>query len=86
MLGVWRHTVGGMALPHTVAGYDPRYWGMVFPLGMYTASTFRFATATDVVVLERIPELFIYVALLAWTVVGIGLVRRTLERTSRFAD
>lgn len=84
VLGVWRHTVGEMALPHTVAGYDPRYWGMVFPLGMYTASTFRFATVTGIAALERIPDLFIYVALLAWTIVGVGLVHRVLEWMSRF--
>ncbi|WP_336364586.1 tellurite resistance/C4-dicarboxylate transporter family protein [Halalkalicoccus salilacus] len=85
VLGVWRHTIGEMALPHTVAGYDPRYWGMVFPLGMYTASTFRFATATDIGVLDPVPELFIHVALLAWVVVGIGLVRRAFVWASRFA-
>ena len=84
VLGVWRHTVGEMALPHTIAGYDPRYWGMVFPLGMYTASTFRFATVADIHVLEIVPESFIHVAMLAWAVVAIGLVRRAFERTSRF--
>lgn len=77
--------IGEMALPHTVEGYDPRYWGMVFPLGMYTASTFRFATATDIGVLDPVPELFIHVALLAWVVVGIGLVRRAFVWASRFA-
>jgi len=75
-LGVWRHSVGGIALPHTVTGYRPRYWGMVFPLGMYTASTLRLGGATDLAVLTQMPQWFVYVALLAWVSVSVGLARR----------
>jgi tellurite resistance protein TehA-like permease len=78
-LGVWRHTVGGVALPHTTAGYKPRYWGMVFPLGMYTASTLQLGTITDLTVLTHIPQLFVYIALAAWGVVAIGLARRLVD-------
>ncbi|WP_089673440.1 tellurite resistance/C4-dicarboxylate transporter family protein [Halohasta litchfieldiae] len=79
ILGVWRHTVGGIALPHTLEGYRPRYWGMVFPLGMYTESSLRLGTVTDLTVLTDIPELFVYVALIAWVGVSVGLVRRLVD-------
>ena len=36
ILGVWRHVYRRFPLR-----YDPLYWGAVFPLGMYTACTFR---------------------------------------------
>lgn len=79
VLGIWRHTVGGIALPHTVAGYRPRYWGMVFPLGMYTESTLRLGTVTDITLLSQIPHIFVYVALLAWICVTVGLVGRLVR-------
>lgn len=71
VLGFWRH--GYKRHPFT---YDPLYWGLVFPLGMYTAATLRMAEAMDLTFLRPIPEYFIYVALLAWACVFIGLVRR----------
>lgn len=85
VLGAWRHAYGGIALPHTVDGYDPRYWGMVFPLGMYTACTVRFADATGLELIRIVPEYFVAVALLAWVVVAIGLLRRISQYTVRSA-
>ncbi|HEX5106807.1 MAG TPA: tellurite resistance/C4-dicarboxylate transporter family protein [Vicinamibacterales bacterium] len=68
ILGVWRHGVERFPLR-----YDPLYWGAVFPLGMYTACTWRLSQAIDVPSLAAIPRVFIFIALFAWTLTFAGL-------------
>ena len=55
-------------------GYDPLYWGAVFPLGMYTVCTFRVAGMLDEPPLLIIPRVYLYVALGAWTLTFTGLL------------
>lgn len=71
ILQFWRH-----ALKKFPLAYDPLYWGMVFPLGMYSASTSRLSAVMDLPFLWWIPRLFVYIALAAWLVVSAGLLRR----------
>lgn len=80
ILGAWRHLY--KRYPFT---YDPQYWGMVFPLGMYTACTFRLSQAVEVPFLVIIPRYFIYVALLAWVLTFIGMVKDLLTGSAKVA-
>ncbi len=75
ILGVWRHVYRRFPLR-----YDPLYWGAVFPLGMYTACTYRLADAVGVPALRAIPAVTIYVALAAWTLTFAGLVAELVAR------
>jgi tellurite resistance protein TehA-like permease len=70
VLGVWRHGVKRFPLR-----YDPLYWGAVFPLGMYAASTFEMARALELEFLYVVPRYAVYVALAAWALAFSGLLR-----------
>ncbi|HPI79086.1 MAG TPA: C4-dicarboxylate ABC transporter, partial [Cyclobacteriaceae bacterium] len=56
------------------------YWGAVFPLGMYTVSTFEMADAMSLGFLLPLPRYFVYLALMAWAITFIGLLRTLFRR------
>jgi tellurite resistance protein TehA-like permease len=70
VLAIWRH--GIKRFPFT---YDPMYWGAVFPLGMYAASTLRMMQAMSLDFLGLLPHLMFGIGLAAWTILFIGQLR-----------
>ena len=75
LLGVWRYVYKRFPLT-----YDPLYWGAVFPLGMYTAATYRMTEAMPLAFLRPVPRYFIWVAYGAWLATFAGLVRSLMRR------
>ena len=77
-LGFWRHVYKKFPLK-----YDPQYWGMVFPFGMYTVCTFQLANAIGFPRLLVIPRYFIYLALVGWVGASLGLIGSLVKNTPR---
>ena len=77
-LGFWRHIYKKFPLK-----YDPQYWGMVFPFGMYTVCTFQLANAIGFPLLFVIPRFFIYLALVGWIGTALGLLGSLLRNAPR---
>jgi tellurite resistance protein TehA-like permease len=69
VVGIWRHVVERVLLR-----YDPQYWSMVFPLGMYTVATYIMIRATGLTMLSAIPAVFVFVALAAWLITFAGML------------
>jgi len=77
-LGFWRHVYKRFPLK-----YDPQYWGMVFPFGMYTVCTFQLANAIDFPRLMVIPRYFVYLALAGWIAASVGLIASLIRNAAR---
>lgn len=75
VLGVWRHVYRRFPLR-----YDPLYWGIVFPLGMYAVCTHWMVRAMEIGFLGFLPPAFFGIAFAAWCIAFTGLVRELLRK------
>lgn len=66
---LWRHLRGRVPFH-----YEPQYWALVFPLGMYAVATFMVVRVTGLTFLSGIAAFFTYVALFAWALVFLGML------------
>lgn len=71
LLGIWRHGVCRYPLR-----YEPLYWGLVFPLGMYAACTWQMDRALGIGLLDGLARVSLAFGLLAWALTFTGLLRR----------
>lgn len=77
-IGVWRHLVRRVPLR-----YEPAYWSLVFPLGMYGAATFKMVAVIDLPSLDWVPRVALAVALIAWVTAFVGLLVQAATAVSR---
>lgn len=66
---LWRHLRG-----HVRFQYEPQYWALVFPLGMYAVASFMMVRVTGLAFFKVIAAFFTCVALLAWAIVFLGML------------
>jgi tellurite resistance protein TehA-like permease len=69
VMGVWRHGVRRVPLR-----YDPLFWAIVFPLGMYSVATAKMIAAVGLPFGDWISTVAFWAALVAWTVTAVGMV------------
>jgi tellurite resistance protein TehA-like permease len=75
VLGIWRYAYARYPMR-----YDPQYWSVVFPLGMYAVATHEMGRALTIGFLDVVLPLFLYAALGAWAIVAVGLAAATVRR------
>ena len=74
LLGIWRHITRRIPIC-----YEPSYWSMVFPLGMYSASSYELAGMVELEVLTFVSEVFVWIALVALLLCLGGLIRSAIR-------
>jgi len=72
-LGLWRHGVQRFKFT-----YDPLYWGLVFPLGMYSVCTLRLGEILEIAPMAVIARVFLLAGLIAWLITFLTMIQRPL--------
>jgi tellurite resistance protein TehA-like permease len=78
---VWRHVRRRIPVR-----YDPHYWSLVFPLGMYSAATDAYARADGLDFLLPLAQAMAWVSLVAWLFTIAGLAHRMLSSGRRVSE
>ncbi len=73
VLGVWRHFVRRFRFQ-----YDPLYWGLVFPLGMYSVCTLKLGAILEVSTLSWVAHFFLFLGIVAWLITFLSMSMRPL--------
>jgi len=69
VFGVWRHFVARYPLR-----YASEYWGLVFPLGMYSVASQRIGGFVGLAPLHSIALVFAGLGLVAWSITFVGMI------------
>jgi tellurite resistance protein TehA-like permease len=69
LVGAWRHL--WRRVPFS---YEPQYWSLVFPLGMYSAATWMLGQVVGIAWLHSISAVFLVLALAVWAVTLMGML------------
>jgi len=78
ILGVWRYGVERFPFR-----YDPLYWGAVFPLGMYAASTWQMDRAMEFGFFAPLLQVLLWIAAAAWALTFFGMLRGLMRAVQR---
>lgn len=68
VFGAWRHLVARYPLRYAV-----EYWGLVFPLGMYSVASRRLGVHVEVGVLGSVAAAFAWLSLAAWLLTYVAM-------------
>ncbi len=74
LLGVWKHGIHGRSMRYT-----PMFWSIVFPLGMYSAATFRLADVAATPALESLAWAMAWIALAVWCATALAFIAAALR-------
>ena len=77
-VGVWRHRVKGVPFR-----FEPTWWSIVFPLGMYAVAGMYLGRANDLPIVAWIGQAWMWIAVAAWLIAFTEMVRSRLPRLRR---
>lgn len=79
ILMIWRHVVHRFPLT-----YEPGFWGMTFPLAMYTTSTLQLSKALELSFLRYISYGMVLIAVVVYLAVMAGFLRHLYKDYREF--